>query len=234
MRLDFLAIASVTYDLIIGTPTLVEMRACIDMYHETVTIRNNATTEELNLMYEPETWDGSDDELTTESERDIGEDSDKGYCCAFVLTLKEDRFTITEVEEIDVTQENISHLPEEYLVDIKWLFQSYEDVIAHSSDDARLLSCELALKFESISEEPILRKLRRLLQTYNEFVKKEVERMRQAGIITTIESSWTPHILLFTKTDGSLRFCIDFRQLNAVMKSRKWPVPSVEEIFGDL
>ena len=36
------------------------------------------------------------------------------------------------------------------------------------------------------------------------------------------------------KKDGSSRFCVDFRKLNAVMKSDKWPVPCVEEIFDDL
>ena len=92
MRLDFLVIVSVPYDCIIGAPTLVEMRVCIDMHHQTVTIRNHGKTEVLNLVNEPETWDGSDDEPPTESESDIGEDSDKLDYSAFVLTLKEDRF----------------------------------------------------------------------------------------------------------------------------------------------
>ena len=50
-------------------------------------IRNHGKTEVLNLVYEPETWDGSHDELTTESESEIGEDSDKGNYSVFVLTL---------------------------------------------------------------------------------------------------------------------------------------------------
>ena len=57
MRLDFLVIASVPCDLIIGAPTLVEMRTCIYMYHQTVMIRNRGKTEVLYLVYEPETWD---------------------------------------------------------------------------------------------------------------------------------------------------------------------------------
>ena len=77
MRIDFLVIASVPYDLTIGAPTLVEMRACTDMYHQTVLIRNHGKTEVLNLVYEPVTWDGSNDELKTKSESDIGEDSIK-------------------------------------------------------------------------------------------------------------------------------------------------------------
>ena len=77
MRLDLLVIASVPYDWIIGAPTSVEMRACIDMYHQTATIRDHDKTEVLDFVHEPETWDGSDDELIAESESDIGKDSDE-------------------------------------------------------------------------------------------------------------------------------------------------------------
>ena len=45
-----------------------------------------------------------------------------------MLTLKEDHVCIAEIEEIDVTTEKVSHLPEEYAADIKWLFQSYLSV----------------------------------------------------------------------------------------------------------
>ena len=89
MRFDFLVIASVPYELIIGAPTLVEIGACIDMYSQKITIRNHGKTEELNLMYKPETLDGSDDELTTESESNVEEDLGKGDYNSFGLTFKE-------------------------------------------------------------------------------------------------------------------------------------------------
>ena len=62
----------------------------------------------MNLVHEPETWGGSDDELTTEWESDIAEDSYRRDYSAFVLTLKEDRFPIIEVEERDMIEENVS------------------------------------------------------------------------------------------------------------------------------
>ena len=168
MRLDFLVIILVPYGLIIGEPTLVGMRECIDMYQQTVAIKNHGKTEVLNLVYEPETWVESDDELTTESESDIGEDSDEGDYRAFVLTLKEDRFLINEVVEIDVTQEKVSHLSEEFAANIKWLFQSYPDVISHCFDDARITH-----KFQLISEEQILQRLRRLALLTTRFLKEK-------------------------------------------------------------
>ena len=94
------------------------MRASIDTHHQTVTIRNRGKTEVLNLVYEPETWKESDNELKTEFESGMWEDSHTWYYSAFVLTLKEERPPIVEVEKIDVSQEKISHLPEEYAEDI--------------------------------------------------------------------------------------------------------------------
>ena len=52
VRLDFLLITSVPYETIKGPPTLVEMRACIDMYHQIVTIEIHIKKEVLNLAYE--------------------------------------------------------------------------------------------------------------------------------------------------------------------------------------
>ena len=43
----------------------------------------------------------------------MAEDTDKGDHSALVLILKEDRFPITAVKEIDVIEEKASHLPEE-------------------------------------------------------------------------------------------------------------------------
>ena len=50
-------------------------------------------------------WDGSDNELRTESENDIGKDSDREDYSAFVLTLKEDLVLITG--EIDVNEKEV-------------------------------------------------------------------------------------------------------------------------------
>ncbi len=38
-RLDFMVINSLPYHLIIGSPTLVDMCSCIDLYHQTVKVR---------------------------------------------------------------------------------------------------------------------------------------------------------------------------------------------------
>ena len=73
MRLNFMLIKSFPYDVIIGSPILVDMCACIDLYHQTVKVRKDGTTETLNLVYEAEMYEDTEDELTTDTKSDIGE-----------------------------------------------------------------------------------------------------------------------------------------------------------------
>ena len=72
VRLNFMVIKLLTYDLIIGSPTLVDTCACMDLCHQTVKVRKNGKTETLNLVYEPEINEDTEDELTTDTESDIG------------------------------------------------------------------------------------------------------------------------------------------------------------------
>ncbi len=58
--------------------------------------------------------------------------------------------------------------------------------------------------------------------------------MLTADIVTPVESPWTSTIVLATKKDGSSRFCIDYRKVNAVMKREGWPLPLIDEIFDEV
>ena len=54
--------------MIIRVSNLVNIRAFMCIYHLSVTMRKNRKTELLGLLYEPEAWNGLDNELTTQSE----------------------------------------------------------------------------------------------------------------------------------------------------------------------
>ena len=41
-------------------------------------------------------------------------------------------------------------------------------------------------------------------------------------------------MLLVKKKDGTFRFCVDFRQLNALTVKAKYPVPVIEELLDEL
>ncbi len=71
VRLNFMVIKSLPYDLTIGCPKLVYICACIDLYHQTVKVRKDGQTETLNLVYEQEIYEDTEDELNTDKESDI-------------------------------------------------------------------------------------------------------------------------------------------------------------------
>ncbi len=172
----------------------------------------------LNLVYEPEVFDDSDDELTTESETDVVEVSDNYEFSGFVMTLDATKETKNEPEEAELVRQKVKHLREEYAAEVKHPFQSYPDVIAHSFDDVRLSTFKVKHKFELTLDQPIFLRLKRIPPAHNGTVKKEVERVLNAAIIAPVESQFTLPIVLVTKKDGSTRFCVGYRRLTAVMK----------------
>ena len=62
----------------------------------------------------------------------------------------------------------------------------------------------------------------------------EIDKMLQLGIIRPSSSPWASPITLVPKKDGSTRFCVDYRKVNAVTIKDRWPLPHVQEIFDHL
>ena len=70
----------------------------------------------------------------------------------------------------------------------------------------------------------------RVPYAHREAVERELADMLQAGIVETSNSSWAAPIVLVQKKDGTLRFCVDYRKLNAISKVDPYPMPRIDEL----
>lgn len=65
-------------------------------------------------------------------------------------------------------------------------------------------------------------------------IQKQVDAMLDANTIRVSTASAYSQVLLVPKPDGSWRFCVDFRRLNAVTKSVAWPIPNIPHMLNRL
>lgn len=70
-----------------------------------------------------------------------------------------------------------------------------------------------------------------LLQRMRETVEEEVQAMIELGVTEESQSECHSPIILVLKPDETLRFCIDFRRMEAISKLDAYLMPWVDELF---
>lgn len=65
-------------------------------------------------------------------------------------------------------------------------------------------------------------------------IDSEIEKMLAEGIIEPSKSPWSSPVCLVPKKDNTYRFCVDFRQLNAVTLKDAYPLPYISAILDQL
>jgi len=65
-------------------------------------------------------------------------------------------------------------------------------------------------------------------------LKEQLQALIDKGFVRPSMSLWGAPVLFVKKTDGSMRICIDYRQLNKVTIKNKYPLLRIEELFDQL
>jgi hypothetical protein len=110
------------------------------------------------------------------------------------------------------------------------LLEEYMDVFAEDISDLGRIK-EVQHRIYVGDAKPVKQRPYRRGPHENEFIQQEIQRLLQNGLIQRSYSPWASPIALARKKDGSYRFCIDYRKLNAVTKKDAYPVPLIDEIF---
>jgi transposase InsO family protein len=64
--------------------------------------------------------------------------------------------------------------------------------------------------------------------------REEIQKMLAQDVIEPATCEWASPIVLVPKPDGSLRFCVDYRRLNAITVPDTYPLPRMDECIDSL
>ena len=81
---------------------------------------------------------------------------------------------------------------------------------------------------------PIVRAPYRMAPTELRELKTQLQELLDKGFIRPSVSPWGAPVLFVRKKDGTLRLCIDYRQLNKVNIKNKYPLPRIDDLFDQL
>jgi len=86
-------------------------------------------------------------------------------------------------------------------------------------------------EIKTTTDEPIRDKMYPIPYSQREVINNEVEKMLEMGIISKSKSPYAAPPVLVKKPDGSVRFCVNYKKLNAVTVFDGEPMPSPEDIY---
>ena len=83
---------------------------------------------------------------------------------------------------------------------------------------------------------PVIHPPRRVPEALQEQVKKELDSLEAQGIITKVSepTDWVNSLVCVTKPNGSLRLCLDPKDLNKAIKRPHHHTPTIDEILPKL
>ena len=113
--------------------------------------------------------------------------------------------------------------------------QKLEGVIREFADTFALTDDELGNThvithtIDTGSSPPIRQPPRRIPFSLRGKVEEMIAAMLKKGVVQPSSSPWASPIVLVAKKDGSTRFCVDYRRLNAVTKMDVYPLPRIDD-----
>ncbi len=76
---------------------------------------------------------------------------------------------------------------------------------------------------------PVKQNAYRINPVKREIMKKETQYLIEHGLAVPSSSPWCSPCLLVPKSDGTSRFCTDYRKVNQLTKSDSFPLPRIDD-----
>ena len=139
---------------------------------------------------------------------------------------------VTRSDNIIINKINHRMLPEETPQQVKTLLTNYKLLM---SERPKKFQLKTAHHIDTGNALPVFSKNRPLSPEKAKFVKDELERLLNEGVIRRSNSPWASAIHLVPKKENqSFRLCVDYRRLNAISNTDKYPIPFIASFTNQL
>ena len=148
-------------------------------------------------------------------------------------TLAESERQDLLLEKLDLT--GLEAWPADQAGKAHSLLKEYHDVFSlekHDMGHTKATKHKIILKDPDTP--PFKERFHRIPPPQLNEVHAHLKMMLDAGVIRPSNSPWCNAVVLVCKKDGSLRFCIDFRKLNALTVKDSHPLPRICETLESL
>ena len=126
-----------------------------------------------------------------------------------------------DLQALEEWEPELKRRATELLLEFHDVFSVEEWELGHTT----IMQHKIKLK----DKEPFKERFRRIPEGQMQEVREHIQGMLQAGAIQPSQSPWTSNVVLARKKNGGLRFCIDFRRLNAKSEGDAFPLPRIQE-----
>ena len=150
------------------------------------------------------------------------------------LCKDDDSDNSDELTHLDCLRNGVdASVPDETKAAFGELLAKYASVFSRGEHD---LGCATAVKHRIVTGEsrPVRQALRRQPPHHQAEIDRQLTEWLEQGKISPSQSEWASNIVIVKKKDGSLRFCVDYRQLNEQTVKDSYPLPRIDDCLDCL
>ena len=121
----------------------------------------------------------------------------------------------------------------EQLVELKAIIIRYRDLFS-SNPKGPTPTNAVFHEINTGENKPVNQPPHRSEPAQRSIIEKIVKEMKENKVIKPSKSPWASPIVLVSKKDGSTRFCVDYRKVNAITKKDVYPLPRIDDTLNAL
>ena len=146
--------------------------------------------------------------------------------------LKEETSPVVDMNEIEPQEDFVSYKKPELsdapidrktTLDLEKLLEQYSDAFAKDATQIGTTPL-IEIDIDTGDNPPIAKRPYTIASKHYDFVKEEINKLLNAGVIKEGNSRWSAPIVVVPKQDGGKRLCVDYRSLNKITRTFIWPM----------